>query len=419
VNSIARRVTACVMDVSLIVYVAGQAATILSRPLALFLANNHLSDKAADGLAVIFLANTIGLASIAADPHRRFYKRHFDERAVVNGLPFFLYAASLAVMVAAGSAITFGVGWGLTGSVAIGSAGMAYFIAEKLADEVLRFRLFDSDLRAWGSAGIVRAVLQVSAILLLVRLAPASIAAWQVAALLALATAMVFLPQVPRALWQVAARRSVPLLTWLTKRALRWLRGNWNFWVLALMTSGIAYLDRGVAAMLDRSMFPLFMLAAMCLSVIQTIVATLYVNRHRRALFDQRLSVRDIVTSADFIGVVGGSLLIGLVACELMLRNSHNGSLFPRYYILTIAAIQVSLAVAMVFREILYWRGAVRQMLRIEGLLYGTVGLTMGIAWSAGVDAKGVLTMVAACVVARLALYAAWSRPAARVQGTF
>src|SRR5262245_5640104 len=117
-------------------YTAGRVCAVATRPLCLFLANNVLAPSVAQGLAVVFLASAISLIGVAADPHRRFYSRLFDPIVATNGYPAYLFFASLAVLQVVGYLAAFAITWHFTKIIPLAVVAGAYFVTEKIVDEV-------------------------------------------------------------------------------------------------------------------------------------------------------------------------------------------------------------------------------------------------------------------------------------------
>jgi hypothetical protein len=382
---------------------------IAGRPLLLFLTNNYLTQQSAESLAIIFLASALGLASIAADPHRRFYPRYFTEKKRFNGLPFLLYVSSLGILLGLGCTLVFAMCRGLTGSALIAGAGVLYFVSEKLADEVLRFRLFEENFEAWGWATMGRVVLQLVGLAFLVLVMRHNPPVWMQAVTLALGNLIIFVPHVPRLLWRFLNPGKLTSVIWLIKRAFRIVVSDRILWVLALLSGGLGYLDRCIAVFVDRKMFPIFMLAAMCLSVVQLMVDFFYVSRNRRAFLEQRISARSLIGSYEFLGILTSGLIAGLAACFVMLHFTRNGEIFPLRYVLVIAILQISLALISVVREIPYWLGYLRLMVGIDISFYIMFAFVVFVSWSLQLSVGWFFAMAIACVLVRLLTYIACS----------
>jgi len=396
-------------DHSLLLYTAGQVGAVACRPVALFLANNYLSTEAADGLAVVFLASTLGLAAIAADPHQRFYPRYFGTVGPVNGLPLFLYIGTLVLTMGSGLGFVLAMELGLATPLLVALTGCVYFLSEKLADELLRFWLFENRLGMWGLAMIKRAASQLAAVGCFAFFLGKATPAWVLVVAFTAGNLLAFLPQVPVGIWRLLRTSRIPTLIWIAKRGGKWLVGNWTLWVLALMTTGVAYLDRCIAVFVDRDLFPLFMLVAMCLSVVPTIVGAYFVNRNRRAFLEQRFTTVEVLTSRQFLGLLGAGLFGGGIASAIALAFSRNGDQFPFSYVLAIAALQVLVAIIGVLREIPYWAGSINLMIRVEAIFYLLAACALLIGRWAHLSAVWMFTLVIGCVMVRLIAYLAIS----------
>src|SRR4051794_31917435 len=92
------------------IYTAGRLIAVGSRPLLLFLTNNYLGQHAAEGLGIVFLANALGLAAIAADPHRRFYALYFGQRDRASTRASVIYLSSVGALGIAGTGVAMVIG---------------------------------------------------------------------------------------------------------------------------------------------------------------------------------------------------------------------------------------------------------------------------------------------------------------------
>ncbi len=93
----------------------------------------------------------------------------------------------------------------LSRSIALALAATAYFISEKVADELLRFRLFEKRFVTWGWSNIAKSVLQMVAFLLMLFQGGHAMSLWLPVLAFSAATLLVFVPQLPFALCASAA----------------------------------------------------------------------------------------------------------------------------------------------------------------------------------------------------------------------
>jgi hypothetical protein len=386
-------------------YTLGRAAAVLTRPSFLFVANNFLTPNTAENLAVAFLASALALAFVAAAPHRRFYITHFDPDVIVNGLSFYVYAMSVALLIVAGSVFVLLMSMYFSGSIALACATVVYFSSEKIADELLRLRLFERNLAGWGAASLARSAVQLGGFAVLLGLMGNGVAALPAVLALALGNLVVFPRQLP-----VHLRRSFSLrskrMARLARRAIRSMVGNWILWVLALFGTGVGYLDRVVALSVDRTVLPLFTLVVMCFSIVQLAVSYYYVSQHRRDFLERGISIRGAFCSKDFLGSFIGGLAVASCMCAVVLPLSRGGDQFPLLYLIVIAALQALLAAVDVPREIAYWKGHLKAMLRIEVTIWVTIACALLGAWWGGLSGNQILGLVVGFAALRCGLYA-------------
>ncbi len=390
-------------------YAVGRLSAVVARPLCLFAANNYFTAEAAQGLAVAFLASALGLIVIAAGPHRRFYMRLFARDHCVNGLTFYLYASSLILLVGVGCVFVFAIGLFFMNSLALAVAGVTYFFSEKLADELLRLRLYERDFEGWGRTSIVRSLLQLTSLAALLVVTGQEAPAWLAVLVLSSCNLLVFVPQMPNRIWRnVRPGRSGTAL-WLARRAAHSLLDNRILWALALITASVGYLDRVIALVLDTAILPLFMLVAMCFSVVQMAVDFIYLSRYRRDFLERRMSIGRAFTSREFLGSFSAGLAIAGLASIAVLHFSHNGAEFPLGYVFAIGALQVSLAIAIIPAEILYWSHGhgLGRMFCIELVFWALFSCAVFVGWWLGLPVVGFLGLAVACAFVRLVLYVA------------
>jgi hypothetical protein len=387
------------------VYTVGRLFAVLTRPLILFVANNRLAEEQAVALAVAFLACSLAMVGIAAAPDRRFYASHFSPERSINGFAFYLYATSVLVLVSVGTLMAASITAVFVQSFALVSVVGGYLASEKLADEMLRLRLFERDFVAWGRAALARSLAQLGGCAAVLAVSGAGTSAWAIVLALLAGNLLVFIPQLPQPLWRSIAFRKGNTIKWLVRRAVRSLARNWILWAIALVGASIGYLDRLVAVVVDTAMLPLFMLVVMCFSLVQMAVDFYYVSRHRRDFLEGRISVADALLSREFVVSIGCGFVVSVVACATVLVTSRNGAIFPLGYVAIIAILQVSMAIATIPREILYWTRLLHWILAIEIAFWLSFATAALVGWLVALPAMAVFWAVAGCAVMRLLLF--------------
>lgn len=386
-------------------YAAGRLCIVATRPICLFAANNILIAAQAQALAVVLLASALAMVGVAAGAERRFYSRYFAADRSDLSLAFHVYASSNILLAALGCVTVLGIVLYFTGSIALAVVGMAYFISERLADEMLRLRLFERDFALWGRLSIVRGMLQLGPLALAFVVLGAGMPAWLAALILSLGTFAVFLPRVPGGLWRTLRPAGWKTASWLARKAAGALWKTWFLWAIALLGAAVGYLDRIIALVLDKPILPLFMLVVTCFSVVPMAVDFFYVSRHRREFLDQHVSIRGALLDRTFIASLGTGVLTASAACVAVLAFARNAQDFPLAYVLIIAGLQTTMAATSVPREILYWSQMLKRILRIELMFWSLFVVSAVIAWKIELATVTILALALICALVRGVLY--------------
>jgi hypothetical protein len=347
-------------------YTVGRISAVASRPLCLFLANNFLPAGTATSLAVTFLASSLALVFIAADTHRRYYVREFEVEKRSNSLVFYVYIVSVVLLTALGALFVFGLVYYFTRSLSVAFVACAYFGTEKLADESLRHKLFERAFAEWGDAATARGLLQVAGIVAALALGGFAASPTVLLSVLALGAFLVFGSGAPLRIARrfVSARPGTVL--GLARRAVSAMKDAWILWVIALLGASMGYVDRIIALLVVTELLPLFMLVVMAFSVLQMSVDFYYISGHRTDFLQGRISTTSVFTNGTFLKSLVGGLVVASVGCVAVLALAKNGSAFPIAYVIAIALLQITAALAAAPFQILYWRGELKRILLTE-----------------------------------------------------
>lgn len=395
-------------------YTFGRLLAVGSRPLLLFLTNNYLAPGTAKILATAMLASSLATVSTAADPHRRFYERRFSPDGETAGTLFHVYVGSSAILLAIGLVGATAVVLRSVLSPAIVAAAALFFVSEKIGDEVLRMRLFESRFATWGRIVMARSVANFVALGLVFLIGRTGAQSAALVSLLGVGNLAVYLPQLPRSLWRPLRVGHWRTGWWLLRRGAVALRGYWMLWLLALMGATIGYVDRAVALLVDANRLPVFTLVVMCFSIVALSVDFFYVSRHRREFLQGTISAKGSVTNREFLACLFGGLALALVAVAFVLRLSRGGDTFPLLYVGGIAALQCSVAIAVIPREISYWTRDYRHILQVEVAFWLLFGTVVAATRHFGGGPAQVVLAGAACAFVRLLLHL---KLAARLRG--
>jgi hypothetical protein len=100
-----------------------------------------------------------------------------------------------------------------------------------------------------------------------------------------------------------------------------------------------------------------------------------------------------------------GGLAVAVVACVAVLFTARNASEFPLAYVIAIAIVQVTVALALALREIIYWTRELNRILQIEVLFWACFATIVFSVWLFQLPIATTLIMVLGVAVLRLALF--------------
>ena len=386
------------------VYTIGRLCAVLTKPLFLFFANEYLSHASAQAIAATFLATTLMLMAIGADPHRWFYARRFGTNPQRSAISFYVYVCSVMILAILGSLGVLGIVLTATASASLAALAMIYFLSEKLADESLRMLLFERHFGAWGKAMLARSALQFGGLVASHAVTRGSTSSSLAVLALTFGNAVVFLPGLPGGVWRVFIDGSMSRLSWLLRRSVGSLIRHWRLWATALITGSVGYLDRVVALAVDATLLPLFVLVIMCFSIVQMAVDFYFVSIHRREFLQGEITLRKAVTHPALVTSMAAGVIAAAIACALVLRFSHNGADFPWTYVAGIAVFQIAIAVATIPQLIVYWSRHFDWVLRTEGVFW-VVLLASGVFLDGHGNPASLIALTAVITFGRVIAY--------------
>jgi len=367
----------------------------------LFLANGYLSPSDAQGLAVAMLMTSVAMVGTAADPHRSFYQRRFAVTPLPFAVTFHSYASAFVLLCGVG-AVAVAAGTLVFSSVSTAFAGAVLFLSDKIADEVLRLRLFEKSFSPWARLLIVRSLLQLGVFAALLIAATGRLSSASAVLVLAVANLLVFVPQLPPSFRRA---RGLIVAAITPRRGLRVLRENTTLWMVSLSGALVSYADRLFVLIIDASRLAEFMLIVMCFSMVQLAIDFFFLSRHRADFLQNRFRVRDVLIRPDFVGCVVGGLCAGAAALVLMRAWSPAPPQVPLSYVVLAASIQAAVGATIVPREIVYWAARLPSILAIEAAFVASLVGTVVIARVAGIEDSAVLGTCAALFWIRLLMF--------------
>ena len=347
-----------------LVYTFGRIVSIGTRPACLLLATNFMGQDLASALAVVYLTSAIGLVAIQADPHRKYYLSLFQEQFETNGYGYYLYCTSVVLLACVGALVVICIVIYSDFSWLIAASAAMYFLSEKVADEVLRIKIYRRDLNGWGRQTSIRGLLQIIGTIILAATIGSDLSAFGVVMLLTVANLVVFCREVAAGTWLIIFRFKT--FGWMIGKCMHSIFDNRLLWSIALLGSVFGYFDRLLAMMVEPENLAIFMLVVMCFSVLVMAVDFYFLTPFRRDFLERKITLQGALLSKRFLLSLLASLGVGSVASIVILLTTKGGSEFPLIYLIAACLLQCLIAIVMLPQQILYWHGKLKTMLWIE-----------------------------------------------------
>jgi hypothetical protein len=391
------------------VYLVGRAAALGSRPAYLLLCNHFFGNSVAAIVASVFLISAVLNGMAGFDVHRTYYARHFGDAPGSAAKAYVQYThAQLLICIVA---MLFGGAFFLItgGSALLAVAGGIFAATERLADEVLRYALFNRARARWGWLMICRVGFQMKLIALVVILNPAVDAAALVACALLLGNAFAFGRYCPMHFFFRLARR-IGLLSRRLREAFQHLALSSHLWFLSLATMMSGFLDRIIVLRANKDELAAFSLVVVSLAVVQNTVEYFYFSQRRRDFLEGTVRFDDVMRSRLFWMLVLGSLVVGLLLTAASAWLYRGGPEIGLVVVLLVAIEQVIIATSSIPREIAYWNNQIGKLIKIEMIFLALIALMFGFSLLVETEYVWLLAFATCALAARLILLAGVGR---------
>lgn len=388
------------------VYIIGRLSFLFSRPLYLLIVNHFFGNEVAALLAAAFLVSAVLLTVLAVDSHRVYYARYFGTERSNAAFGFSRHIFSQILLSLLGIALCVGY-FGLSEHHWLAAfAAALFFVTEKLADEILRFTLFERARSLWGWLMIRRLAPQFLLFGCIVLLSPdRGAAGWMFILALALGNMIAFVPRVPAtAVGRLFAHGRSQFVQ--LRSAIRLIMRSWQLWALSLAAAFSGYNDRLIVLFAKKDDLAIFTLLIVSMSVIQTAVEYFYLSQKRREILEGSINFSDVIKSKSFIRIVVVSMFVGLVISVLNIYLYSNAPKIPAILFLFIAITQISLAATLISREIVYWNNQINAALKVEIIYLSIVTTAFLVISTLGLNYLWMLACSAFALMLRLALFA-------------
>lgn len=384
-------------------YAIARLLNMAVRPAALTAIAYFFGKGSADSLSLIIFSVAIGMMFMSIDPYRAYYKRFFNGYPAGND--FIIYIIVIT-------------GWGLLVSLAIvGSLvvqhvpplisilGMLMFIGEKLADELLRFRLFERDLEGWSNLVIRRSTMQLAGLGLCIMLRGWGLSFDLFLLIFTLTWTAAFIEPINQ-IGRIVLRHLPLFFSFKMLRGARLrLVASGMLMLSSFMSAAPSYFDRMITILVDKSSLPLFLIASMSFAIISNFVDFFFVSKIRLNLLKNDIHLRQIILNPSLwlcilAGTTGGTIII--ITEKLILGHIYN---FDYNVLILIAAINVMLSLIAIPQQIVYWRDGPRGILTVETPFICLIAAVFILRWGHLWTLFGALSVIMGGIALRLILY--------------
>jgi hypothetical protein len=387
-------------------YISGRIAFLVSRPLFLLIANRFFGNDVAAALAVAYLVSAVLMTGTAVDSHRIYYARFFGGTNQPAGFGFSRYIFAHLLLTALGILLCFFYAMRSETGWPFGVALSLFFITEKLADEVLRFTIFDDKRAKWGGLMLKRLVPQYLLFgCVTTFVSDTSQAALLLVISLALGNGIAFAGCIPSGqISRLFANWS--MIRAQVRSAIRLIASSWNIWLLSLATTAGSYIDRIIVLLSDTNILAIFTILVSIFAIIQTCVEYFYLSYNRRNILSGKIKFIEAVFSKRFLVTISLSLCISFIASSVALRLYGDNATVNPFVFITISTIQLCLATTMISREIVYWNNQIKEALSVEVKYLMLLSMMFGGLYALGAGYLSFMAAAALALFVRMMMFA-------------
>ena len=391
-----------------VVYAVGRIASISSKPGLIFLANNYFISGCAELIAIGFLSSTLALILIATGSERRFYRSYLTSDTIKSGMSFYVYMVGTLILICLGFVVALSFSYYLTSLIIFSLLSGLYFTSEKIADEVLRFYLFNKDFYTWGIDNIKRALLQ---ILLLAPVYMVDANEYSQAGFLLFFMSginfLVFKEKLRNKKFFSNILFSIKKIKNLVRRSIRSLYIDNSVWIVSILGSLIGYIDRLIVAFMDKSLLPVFTMAVMCFSCMQMAIDFIYLSANRVEFLRGELTIKKSILSPTFLKSLSIGFLLSTLGVIFASNNVKGWDLLSQYDLILLFLIQLFLGLTVIPKEMIYWSSKIQSIIKIDVFFWFCSAIFfLAYRWFFGFSAlTAMLSILCSCLFIRFTLY--------------
>ncbi len=365
------------------------------KPAVISAAAYFFGKASAQQISIIIFSVAIAMLSMSIDPYRAYYKKHFN--ADNSAHEFIIYIIIITAWISLISAMMFTVMVVQHVPISLCILSVTMFVGEKFADETLRYYLFKKDMAMWSNLTLKRSSLQLAGLLVAILLSRTDYGFSLL--LISFTSSWIFAFSKPVKNVISTIFRKYPVFTGKKFHRMAISRIPSSIFLMAssLMASSPSYFDKIVTLLADRASLPLFLIASMSFSLIQSFVDFFFVSKIRVELLQNNVGLGRLIFSRTLfycivMGAVGGAIIIAVQA--LILKGIYR---FDLGILMLVASINIVLAITTIPQQVVYWRDGAQGIvvaevgffLPVAGLYLSLIGIQWTLAPALGVIAIG------------------------------
>lgn len=340
-------------------YIIGRLAALSSRPLLLLVLKHLVNEELASVVAVIFLISMLAVAISGFDTHRNFYKLYFGTR-ISPGIKdtYKTYCNSIALQIGLVTPLLIGFVVYRFDDIWLSLLIILFFASERLADEAQRFLIFDGKRKEWGARNFIKTLIQLIGISIIINEISTN-KIHLIVFILLIGNVLVYGVKFPvRYLLNLGTQWSKIIIL---------LQEQKIFWLLSTMSIVISYWDRILVLIYSQSDLAAYTILVSSMSIIQNIMDYFYISLKRKEILQGKIGLREVFYSRHFCFTMAFAIFFGCCASLIMFNIYYDGQIRNLDLIPIVLVSQITLAVALVIREIIYWNRNIDGLIFIEG----------------------------------------------------
>lgn len=350
-------------------YSLGRFAAITIKPLLIYIFTNYVGIEEGNSIAKIFVFTTLTLVFLNTEVYRKFYFNFFNSKNYFFSFSGFL-VGTLTITLTGFLIVFLFYKFYLVSSFE-GSLWIAlFFVSEKLADESLRFKLFEKNFINWGILQLIKSciILSISCLFYYIGILnqPSLII------LMTITNLLVFYKFIPfnYLLKIFNSKRTIKIFL---KRGLKYNYNHKQYLLLAIFSTSVSYIDRLLGLSLSPEKIAIIILLINSFSIMVMVFDFYYFSLKRQEFVTAKISLRGAFLSLEIWKIIAAGSFISFIACFFVLNTTTGNNLITIEDVLGIYIFELVISISLIPYQILYWNNKVSWLLKLDLLIWTTL----------------------------------------------